>query len=328
MADPRLDDFVARARVLRQREVLDRAAVAALAALECADVDAVLLKGPALARRLYAEGEVRGYSDIDLLIPRQGLAPARDVLTQLGYARADAVFGIDDVAGILHSEVWSRPGERERRSGPIMIDLHWRLDGCEAADDLMWEALAATRDSIELQGTEAPVLGEDGLALHVALHAAQHGPGDVKAMGDLARAVERWPADLWRRAARLAEAVHGVPAFAAGLRLVPEGTRLADELGMAPTPELDWKIQTRDVRPRGTFHIQAWGEAEGLGRRLDVVRRSLFPTRRWIEWEFRWAADGRARLALGYACHILRAPLWAIRAGRYLVRARRAGRRG
>jgi Uncharacterised nucleotidyltransferase len=328
VADPRLDDFVARARVLRQRDVLDRAAVAALAALERAEVDAVLLKGPALARRLYAEGEVRGYSDIDLLIPRQGLVPARDVLTQLGYVRADAVFGIDDVAGIQHSEVWSRPGERESRSGPIMIDLHWRLDGCEAPDDLMWEALAAQRGSIELRGRKAPVLRDEGLALHVALHVAQHGPGDVKAIGDLARAVERWPADVWRRAARLAEAVHGVPAFAAGLRLVPDGAKLANELRMPPTPELDWKIQTREVRPRGTFHIQAWAEADGLGRRLDVVRRSLFPSRLWIEWEFRWAADGGARLALAYACHILRAPLWAVRAGRYLLRARRAGRRG
>jgi len=328
MASPALDDFVARARQLRKRDVLDRAAIAALTALECAGVDAMLLKGPALARRLYADGEIRGYADVDLLIPRRELARAREVLAKLGYVSAEEVFGIDDVAGIQHSEVWSRPGERESRSGPIMIDLHWRLDGCEAPDDLIWEALAATRGSIELRGTKAAVLGDDGLALHVALHAAQHGPGDLKAIGDLARAVERWPADLWRRAAQLAEAVEGVPAFAAGLRLLPGGGRVASELGLPPTPELDWKIHNRQARPRGTFHVGALAEARGLRQRANVLRRSLFPTRRWIRWEFPWAAEGKARLVLAYACHILRAPLWAARAGRYLARARRAGERG
>jgi hypothetical protein len=320
-----LDNFVARARRLRKRDVLDRAAIAALTALESAGVDAMVLKGPALARRLYADGEIRGYSDVDLLVPRRCLASAREVLAQVGYSSAGEVFGIDDVAGIQHSEIWSRPGEG---SGPVMIDLHWRLDGCEAPDDLVWDALVAGRGSIELRGEEAAVLGDDGLALHVALHAAQHGPEDVQAIGDLARAVERWPQDLWRRAAQLAERLHGVPAFAAGLRLIPDGARLAGELGLPPTPELDWKIHTREARPRGTFHVGAFAEARGLRQRANVLRRSLFPTRRWIRWEFPWAAQGRARLVLAYACHILRAPLWAARAGRYLARARRAGERG
>ena len=326
MSDGALDDFVARARRLRQTEALDRAAIAALAALKVAGVEAMLLKGPALARRLYADGEIRGYSDVDLLIRRRSLATARQVLGRLGYANADEVFGIDDVAGILHSELWSRPGERAIRSGPIMIDLHWRLDGCEAADDVVWEALAAGRGSIELRGEEAAVLGDDALALHVALHAAQHGPSDIKAIGDLTRAVERWPVDLWRQAAQLAETVHGIPGLAAGLRLVPAGSRLASELGLPETRELDWKIHTREDRPRGTFHVEAWREARGLRQRANVLRRSLFPTRRWICFYLPWAARGRAWMALAYAWHILRAPLWAARAGRYLARARRADR--
>ena len=326
MNDGALDDFVARARRLRKTELLDEAAIAALAALRAAGVEAMLLKGPALARRLYLDGEIRGYSDVDLLIPRRSLNTAREVLGQLGYANADEIFGIDDVAGILHSELWSRPGERAIRSGPIMIDLHWRLDGCEAADDVIWEALTVGRGSIEVRDDEAAVLGDEGLALHVALHAAQHGPDDVKAIGDLTRAVERWPVDLWRQAAQLAETVRGVPAFAAGLRLVPAGSRLASELRLPETPELDWKIHTRGDRPRGTFHVEAWRQARGLRQRANVLRRSLFPTQRWIRFYVPWAARGRAWMVLAYAWHILRAPLWAARAGRYLARARRADR--
>lgn len=325
MGSSRLDDFVARARGLRRRDELDRAAVAALRELEAAGIRALLLKGPVLARRLYASGETRGYSDVDLLIPRRRLAAAQEALERLGYVRGEAVLGIDDVADIQHSEVWARAGEA---GGPLLIDLHWRLDGCEAPDDVIWDALAAGRSSIELAGQEASVLGDDALALHVALHAAQHGRSEVKAIGDLARALERWPPATWRRASTLAEDVGGVRAFAAGLRLLPSGARVASELGLPATPDLEWKIEHRDVRPRGTFHVRAFAEAVGLRQRADVLRRSMFPTARWIRREYPWAARGRAWLVLAYARHLLRAPLWAVRAGRFLRGSKRArGRR-
>lgn len=324
MADPRLGDFAARAREQLRREELDSATIAALTALGSAGVDAVVLKGPALARRLYVEGEARGYSDIDLLVPRAKLSSAQEALGKLGYIWAHEVFGIDDVAGIEHSQVWARAGEG---GAPLLIDLHWRLDRCEAPDDVVWAALAARRSSMELRGEEVAVLSDDGLALHVAIHAAQHGPDDAKAIGDLARGIERWPHDVWHLAAQLAEAVQAVPAFAAGLRLLPDGAELATKLGLPPTPELDWEIQHRDVRPRGTFHIQALAEARGIRERANVLRRSLFPTRRWIEREYSSALGGRVPLLRAYARHLARAPRWAARAVRYVLRARRAGER-
>jgi hypothetical protein len=328
MPNPRLDEFVARVHGLRRRDEVDRAAVAAMGALDAAGVPAVLLKGPALARRLYRDGEVRGYEDVDLLIPRRDLDPAGDALQELGYSRGHEGFGIDDVAGIQHSEVWARAGDT---GGPLLIDLHWRLDRCEAPDELLWEALSTRRDSMELQGKNVAILSEEGLAFHVALHAAQHGPDDAKAIGDLVRAIERWPAEVWQRAAELARVVQGGPAFAAGLRLAPGGAQIARELELPPTPQLDWEIRHRDARPRGTFHLQAIVEARGVRERVNVLRRSLFPTRLWIERHYSWAARGRVRrvrLVLAYARHLLRAPLWAARAGRYQGRARRAGKRG
>lgn len=324
MADPRLDEFALRARGLRRRDEVDRAAVAALGALEAAGVPAVLLKGPALARRLYRDGEARGYEDVDLLIQRRDLEPAGDVLQALGYVKGQEGLGIDDVAGIQHAEVWARAGDT---GGPLLIDLHWRLDRCEAPDELFWEALATSRGSIELQGKDVAILSKEGLALHVAVHAAQHGTDDAKAIGDLVRAIERWPADVWRRAAELAEVVQGVPAFAAGLRLVPAGAGIADELELPATPRLDWEIRHREARPRGTFHLEAIVEARGVRERTNVLRRSLFPTRRWIRRQYTWVGHSRVRLLLAYARHILRAPLWAARAGRYIREARRASER-
>jgi hypothetical protein len=321
---PELDEFVERVRDVPRQDLLDAAAVECLDALEVAGVEALLLKGPALDRRLYQPREHRGYSDIDLLVDPQGLDKARQTLAGLGYDSGEPP-GIDDVAGVLHAEAWFRYPDLEVR--PLVIDIHWRLAGCDAPADVTWEELAARRGRIELDGRAVATLTDDGLALHLATHAAQDGPVNVKALADLDRGVKRWPLEVWRSAARLANDLDGTQAFAAGLRLTRPGAELARELELPPSDELDWAIHNRETRPRGTFHLHALAEARGAAQRLDVIRRSLFPRREWITWEYRWAEDaGTTGLIAAYALHLLRAPTLAARAWRYRSRERRAGR--
>lgn len=315
-------EFIERSQGLRWCEELDVATVAVLDAFEEAGVQSLLLKGPALVRLLYAENENRGYSDIDLLVPPTDFEHAREALLALGYARADEVFGIVDVAGIQHSELWARSG----KSGPLWVDLHWRLGDWKAPNQIVWDALSAGCATIDLRGRRAPVLGTDGLAFHLALHASQHGPHDVKAIGDLTRGLERWGLGIWRSAARIAVTADAVPAFAAGLRLLPLGVAVAGQLALPHTDEREWEILNRSSRPRGTFHLGALAQARGLRERANVLRRSLLPTSKWIAWELPWAAKSKPRLLAGYAFHIGRAPVWAVRAWRFRRGARRARR--
>jgi Uncharacterised nucleotidyltransferase len=321
MSRQELDEFLIRAREVGRRDKLDQAGTAALAEFESRGVEALLLKGPVLARRLYAEGETRSYWDIDLLVSPRDLAVAREGLINLGYTKGEEVFGIDDV-GVLHGEVWAR--QAEKKGGPLCIDLHWRLSRCEASGEVIWEALARGHGSIELHGREVAVPADEGLALHLAIHAAQRGPDDPKAIADLRRGIERWPVEVWRSAAGLAREVEGEAPFAAGLRLLPQGAELAHRLNLPPTPELDYEIRHLGSRPRGTFHLEAWVQARGLRERLSVLRRALFPTQQWIRFQYRWAAGSNLLLPLAYARHILGAPLWALRAMRFRRRARRA----
>ena len=316
-----IDDFIERVRGLRRREELDLAAVVVLDAFDAAGVQFLLLKGPSLARLLYAEHEHRGYSDIDLLIAPDDLAEARRTLAGLGYGKSSSQFGIDDVAGIQHSEQWGQRGE----TGPLWIDLHWSLGGCEAPDPAVWDALARRSTSIDHAGREVAVLGLSALAFHLALHAAQHGSSDRKAMGDLARGLERWGIEIWSSAAAVADETGATQTFAAGLRLLPVGAALASGLGLPPANGVAWEIRHRQSRPRGTFHLEAFAEARGMRARANVLRRSLIPTREWIRWEIPWAARGRLALLAAYAWHILRTPAWALRAWRFRRGARRAG---
>ena len=319
-----LSDFVKR---VRERGLPDRtaqleaAALEALGAFEARDVRSLLLKGPALARMLYAAEEVRRYSDVDLLVAEEDLAEGRRVLSDLGYRNAEERMGIDDVAGIMYSETWVRPQPGEESW--LHVDLHWRLDGSKAPSAVAWSALAVRRTWIDLGGGRAPVLRPEGLAMHLALHAAQHARD--RPMTDLALGLERWSAEIWRQAAQLASELEATEAFAAGLRLLPAGAALARELNLPASDELSWAISHRDMRPRGTFHMQALADARSAVERLDVLRRSLLPRRDWIVSQHPWARHkGGVRLTLAYVVHLITAPAWAARAWRF---RRRAGRR-
>jgi len=322
----RLDEFVRRVAVradpVRRTDELDAAATDVFGAFTAARVDALLLKGPALAALLYTEAEARRYSDIDVLGAPRDLSRARATLAKLGYVKGGEALGIRDVGGVAHSETWVAAGADATH--PLPIELHLWLPGSRAPAPAAWDRLAAHRTEIELCGRRVPVLDEEGLAMHLALHAAQHGSAYVRGQRELGLALERWPFPVWEGAAGLAAEIDAVDAFAAGLRLVPAGAELAKALGLPATDRLDWEVRHADTRPRGTFHLQALADGRGLLGRAEVVRHALLPSREWIAREHPWARRGGATLVLGYAAHLIGAPAWAVRAWRFRRHSRRA----
>ncbi|HEX4735770.1 MAG TPA: nucleotidyltransferase family protein [Thermoleophilaceae bacterium] len=323
VARDRLESFVAGIppRGPGGSPALERFAADLFGAFGEARIDALLLKGAALARLLYEPGERRGYVDVDVLVRPDHQAAAASVLAGLGYRNATELHGIDYVKGAVPSDTWTPPPH----GAPYDVDVHRWLPGAQAPPETAWDALWGRRTSIELAGREIPVLARQGQALHLALHAAQHGPDFVKGLVELRRALDRWQPAIWRDAVALAEEVDALPRFAAGLRLVPDGRELVASLHLPVADAVEWEIGHRAERPRGTFHVEAFGKAESLRERIGLVRRALVPSRRWLEVEYHWAARGPLHLALGYALHLARTPAWLVRAWSFRRRARRAG---
>jgi hypothetical protein len=318
--EERLAAIASRVRGASKTKALDSAAAEALDAFDAVPIRALLLKGVALARLLYDEEHRRGYSDVDILVGPEDVGAARRVLVELGYMNMTAHRGVDDVAGAVHADTWIR---RDEEIGPLLVDLHFRVPGVQAPAEIAWDVLNSHTETIDVSGREAVVLAREGLALHVALHAAQHGPDHPRPLSDLEYAVDRWPASVWQQAAELARELDAGPAFAAGLRLVPDGARVADDLGLPPTDDLEWELHNLEARPRGTFHLHALSEARGLGARLRLLRRALFPPREWILWEDPLAHRGGIQMFIARTRHVARTPMWALKVLLYRRRARR-----
>ena len=224
MTDP-LEDFARRAVGFEGRERIDAAAVEVMDALREAHVGALLLKGPVTASWLYARGEVRGYTDCDVLADPYRFASAGRVLRAAGFHLHGDEATHPEVRDEGRSQIWHRvPGD-------VWIDLQWRLPGFERPPGEVWALLWARRETMTIASGRVTVADESARALHLA---TALDAGSAKALSDLDRAIERLESDVWERAARLADDIGARTALISGLSAVSGGPSLLARLQLSP----------------------------------------------------------------------------------------------
>lgn len=142
------------------------ATTSVLGALAESGLRPLLLKGAALAYTHYAIPALRPRSDVDLLIADGDRELCAASLSRLGYERVPQLPG----RYVSSEETWRRFGQ----SGPVNIDLHWRVNNSPV--------LASLLDYAEIDGAALPVpafgasaRGPD--ATHALLLAALHREG-------------------------------------------------------------------------------------------------------------------------------------------------------
>jgi hypothetical protein len=273
------------------RSALQDVATAELvSALEARGIPSILLKGPSIDRLLYG-GNGRSYVDSDLLVAPDGIEAVRTELRELGFSAYTPPYG--EASELEHGEAWIR-GDSE-----LMVDLHWTLAGVGVAPAELWRVLANTTEPIVVVTTEVAVLRPEGIAFHVALHAAHHGPANPRSIGDLDQALSVLDAGTWRAASALAARLEATELFAAGLRLVPAGGSMAAELGLPDTPSVQTVLLTRSQTTL-TLGIERLAQTPGLRRRLALVGRELVPSPGMMRHWWPPAARGRVWLLAGY----------------------------
>ena len=289
-----------------RRLTLEGTAARVVRAMTEEGVRCVLLKGPTLSD-LY-DG-VRQYSDIDLLVEPETTGAAETALLGLGFVLRD-----DDP----HSRVYWRQG--------VDVDLHSTLVGVQASSQRLWEVLGAETEIHVIGGERVEVLNRPARALHVVLHAAQHGLQEPKPREDLRRALERVPEDTWTDARRLAVALDAQAAFWTGLSMEPAGRELSARLELVKGPSRTETELRASTAPPTAVGLLRLAETPGLGAKLRLIWREAFPSSAYLRTWSPLARRGRVGLALA---HVWR-PIWIlIRLGPALaaiMRARRAAR--
>jgi len=156
-------------------ELADRREVTAvLDTLAERGIEALVLKGAALAHDLYAEPWLRARGDTDLLIRPAARAATFEILERLGYQRADSAGG----------EVASSEASFSRAGALLPLDLHWRTSNSALLAPLFeFDELRARAVPVAPLGARALGLGRVDAVLLAATHRATHHQVPVHADG-------------------------------------------------------------------------------------------------------------------------------------------------
>jgi putative nucleotidyltransferase-like protein len=251
------------------RLVVNDGTVVVTTALERAAVRTILLKGPALAERLYGAQESRPYTDTDLLVSVGDLARAGATLRTLGYG----IVASHEVGGVPvgHAQMWS--------CGRHVVDLHVRLPGATTAGAELWAVLSARTRPTAVRGHRLLTLDDGAAAMLLALHVAHHGPTEFgQACEDLRRGLERFGPSTWVDAAELARLLGAEGAMGWGLRLVPGGNELAVRLSLPATPTPTQFVLAGGRRPHVTAGLEEIASASSWSAVARIVLGKLFPS--------------------------------------------------
>lgn len=137
-----------------------------LAALEDAGVEALLLKGAALALTLYEAPGLRTMGDLDLLVPAGRVQAACHVMEQLGYRPE-----LSRLRQWLMKPVLYEHNYDSHKKIPFHVELHWNLVfGKESRynADMAWFWRQSRQ--VQVGGQTARVLMPDAELLHLAAH--------------------------------------------------------------------------------------------------------------------------------------------------------------
>ncbi|HVW47988.1 MAG TPA: nucleotidyltransferase family protein [Solirubrobacterales bacterium] len=272
--------------------LVDRVSAEVVSALRAAGVPSLLMKGPAISTWIYA-GEPRSYADTDLLLREADWKRATAVLECLGFA--------DDLAPLDRPRTGSLDSHPYVRAADgAAVDLHLTLFGIEAAPAEVWAAFTAEAVPLEVGGVQVAVPSYRARALHIAMHAVQHG-GDAhpKPMRDLELALERVPREVWAEALELARELRAEAAFAAGLGLTGRGRSLAAAIGATSAP----RSARARLRVEGTPLAEGFLELAATRRRdrLALLLAVLIPRPSFMRWWTPLARRGIRGLAAAYA---------------------------
>jgi hypothetical protein len=246
-------------------------------------LEAMPIKGPALAITAYGDLALREFSDLDILIRPGDFDAARAALLEAGLEPLHQV----SRAGELTLRDTDHHLVLADRSAGVVVELHWSLEnrapGRTLDESWSWKHVR----TVLLLGRELPTLSWSALLVYLCTHGSKHGWERLGWIRDVAGVLQVAPRH------ELAEALE-LAAVAGTVRRVELGVTLAHELLGAPLPE---------------GMLPATGG--GSGRLVKEVRARLFDAEelgelQHMSFQYRSRDNGADRA--GYLWQLVAAP--------------------
>ncbi len=150
--------------ILRSNASLADALLPVLERMAASKIDAMPVKGLVLAEHLYGSLSARPSADIDVLVRREDLPAARQVLRDLGFGQSPSLSFVAAVHQ-FHDPAWTRGDGAEQ----VLIELHWAL-WAHSDERLGMAGLWQRAVSGTLLDQPIRMLSPEDMLLHLAIH--------------------------------------------------------------------------------------------------------------------------------------------------------------
>jgi len=254
-----------------------------LGELAARGVEAMPIKGPALAVSAYGDLALREFGDLDIVVRQSSFDRARELLGQWGYRSQGALTGAGERALRRSDHHIALVHEATK----VKVELHWSLDNGRPGRILDGDWVWRNARTVSLLGRELPALSSAASLVYLCVHGAKHGFVKLGWIRDIAGVLAVSPkGDL--------EGVAELAAAADARRRLALGVRLACGLLGAPVRS---DLVVREERETASLEREV---IEGLfsGEEPPTVRQMAFQS----------ATLDRGRDQVGYWFHVLAAP--------------------
>ncbi len=145
--------------------------VSLLGLFESHAIMAVPLKGPVLGAFFYDNLGIREFSDLDILIQKQDVPQAREILADRGYKSIYQMSASQEAANLCFSQEWLFVHSLYQN----YVDLHWCLLSGPSSFLVKSRDLWGRFETIPFAGTMIRALSREDLILFLCIHGAKHG---------------------------------------------------------------------------------------------------------------------------------------------------------
>lgn len=200
-----------RAKNLRMRDEL----LEIVHLLEHEGIPVLPLKGPMLALQAYKDLALREFGDLDLLVPIEHRARARQLLAERGYASFFPI-SADAEAALLRSPMHYHIALKRE----LMVELHWKTDAefpIEPLGDTEWWK---TLGRVRVGDIDVRILAPHEQALALCLHGSKHHWSSLHWLVDIAELLALHPDIDWDWMLTRAGELRANRRLALGLRLL------------------------------------------------------------------------------------------------------------
>jgi len=180
---------------IRRNQAMAGELLRILALLDSHGIRAVPFKGPALAVAALGDLALREFGDLDLLIHRDQVLRARDLLEADGYRSLAPLRPQDEAAFLKAGRQYDI--EMFNEATGVMVELHWRTSAehpVEAMDEAAWWA---SLEPVVIEGVAVATLPRRELLLVLLIHGTKHHWSRLAWLVDVAELVRQEPPLDW-----------------------------------------------------------------------------------------------------------------------------------